>query len=261
MITVITVCYNAEQCIIPTIESILKQNTGEFEYIIKDGNSKDGTNNIIEEYKSRLDNKLSSFMWIKESDSGLYNAMNVASKLAHGQYLLFINAGDQLYNENVISLLSTRIGDYDIYYGDVINQTKDGKQSLIEVTEAPEYLKKGMFFCHQAALIRRNVMISLEYAEKYQICADYDFFLRSYLQKCTFCYIKLPIAIFEIGGISYTRAFDLIDEAYRIQLENGVQNKWKILLLRLKNLCKKKVIAIAPPRLLSLYKSFKNKTR
>lgn len=256
MISVITVCYNAGDDLKQTIDSIMNQNTGDFEYIIKDGGSSDQTYKLIADYEKKLKSKLSNFIFITEKDNGIYNAMNIAVNIARGDYLLFINAGDELYESNTIELLNEVIQNCDIYYGNIAQQD-DGCQQIVRPICKIDLLKKRMFFCHQASIIKRTLMIDLKYNEKYLICADYDFFLRAYLQGKRFSYINQVIAIFKIGGISYKRPFDLIDEAYRIQEENGIINTAKSKRLRKKNFIKKVTISLLPVKLYENYKKIK----
>ena len=114
LISIITVVYNSEQFIESTLKSIAAQNSKNFEYIIIDGQSKDATLSIIEKYKSFVD------VLISEPDKGLYDAMNKGLQLAKGQFVWFINSGDQLYSENTVAQIEQLYQqDYsiDVFYG------------------------------------------------------------------------------------------------------------------------------------------------
>ena len=253
MISIITVCYNAADNLKQTIDSIMNQNIGDFEYIIKDGGSSDQTCKLIDDYNSKLKRKLSNFLFLNGVDNGIYNAMNIATNYSKGDYLLFINAGDELYAPNTIELLNKIVNNCDVYYGNIVQQDNE-HQKMVKPMGNIDSLKKNMFFCHQAAVIKRSVMCELKYKEKYMICADYDFFLRAYLQGKQFSYIDQVIAIFKTGGVSYKRPFDVIDESYKIQEENGIINIAKSQKLRKKNLLKKKIISLLPVRFYEYYK-------
>src|SRR5271157_3624714 len=96
-ISIITVVYNGEKVLLRTIESIANQTFRDIEYIIIDGSSKDGTVGIIE------NNNHSITKWISEPDKGLYDAMNKGLRMARGEYVLFLNAGDQFYEKNTLA--------------------------------------------------------------------------------------------------------------------------------------------------------------
>ena len=97
IISVITVCYNVASTIEKTMLSVLNQTYKNLEYIIIDGNSTDGTVDIIKKYAERLT------FWISEPDKGIYDAMNKGIVKATGKFLIFMNAGDQFLNEKVLS--------------------------------------------------------------------------------------------------------------------------------------------------------------
>ena len=97
LITIVTVTYNAVDCIESTIVSIVNQTYNDVEYIIVDGGSTDGTLDIVEKYRNRVSKVIS------ESDSGIYDAMNKGLAMASGEWICFINAGDLLYDEHVLA--------------------------------------------------------------------------------------------------------------------------------------------------------------
>ena len=102
-VSVITPCFNSGKTIRKTLESVLNQTYQNFEYIIVDGKSTDNTANIIKENKAHIS------QWVSEPDTGIYNAMNKAVKMATGDYCLFLNAGDELYSTTTIEELRGNI--------------------------------------------------------------------------------------------------------------------------------------------------------
>ena len=103
---------------------------------------------------------------------------------------------------------------------------RDGdKQWIQKANQEINRIIKGMVFNHQSAFIRTTVMQRYRYDTRYRICADYDFFLRCYLDGIRFMYINETISCFLVGGISYQRPFDLVEEAYKIQIDNHVLKK------------------------------------
>ena len=102
-VSIITVCFNPGGEIIKTIESVLAQDFTDFEYVIEDGSSTDGTENVINAYRKKFEKRGIPLLYFSESDSGIYDAMNQAAGFALGDYVLFLNAGDRFYDEKVLS--------------------------------------------------------------------------------------------------------------------------------------------------------------
>ena len=96
-ISIITVSYNSEVVIEPTIKSILNQTFIDFEYLIIDGNSKDRTVEIIKSYESKFKEKNISYKWVSEPDNGIYDAMNKGILMSNGQWCNFMNTGDSFF--------------------------------------------------------------------------------------------------------------------------------------------------------------------
>lgn len=94
-LSIITINYNNREGLRKTIESVVAQTTREFEYIVIDGGSTDGSVDVIKEFSDYID------YWVSEPDKGIYNAMNKGVKVAHGDYCQFLNSGDWLYDSNV----------------------------------------------------------------------------------------------------------------------------------------------------------------
>lgn len=174
LISIITITYNAEKEILPTLLSVNSQDFRNFEHIIVDGASSDNTVSIARKFE---DVRIMS-----EKDNGLYNAMNKGIRLATGQYLLFMNAGDTFHNNQVLSAYAEHAlkGD-DIIYGDTVIVDSErhiiGKRHL----NAPEYLtvksfSKGMLICHQAFMVRKE--LAPEYDENYHFSSDYDWTIK-----------------------------------------------------------------------------------
>jgi glycosyltransferase involved in cell wall biosynthesis len=205
-ISIITVCYNAEKYIEQSIQSVLQQTYPHIEYIIVDGGSKDNTLSILRSYQDRISRLVS------EKDEGLYDAMNKGLQLASGEYVLFLNADDQLYAPDVLEKVFNACNNADVYYGEVafMNETGNitGLRSQHTPHKVPERLswkslRNGMTVSHQAFIIRRS--LALPYDLQYKVCADIDWMIRC-LKNCTSsCNVHLIISKFRMGGSSKQR--------------------------------------------------------
>ena len=102
-ISIITVNYNDREGLKKTIESVINQTWQDFEFIIIDGGSTDGSREVIEQYKDKID------YWISEPDKGIYNAMNKGIKAASGEFLLFLNSGDRLIDKNITEKVISKL--------------------------------------------------------------------------------------------------------------------------------------------------------
>jgi glycosyltransferase involved in cell wall biosynthesis len=197
-ISIITVVYNGEKVLQRTIESILNQSFRDIEYIIIDGNSKDGTKAIIEKYETVIS------QWSSEPDKGLYDAMNKGLRIAHGEYVLFLNAGDQFYEKTTLARIFEIQANADIYYGETMMVDEADKEIGLRRLKAPEVLTReslinGMLVCHQSFIIRRA--IALEYDLKLRIAADYNWMLECLKRSRSIVNTHLIISRFLEGGM------------------------------------------------------------
>lgn len=163
-LTIVTITYNAEKYLERTLKSIQSAlfnttNSSEIEYLIIDGNSQDTTLKIAKEY-SQIITKI-----VSEPDSGLYDAMNKGLALATGKYVWFMNAGDEIFDKNVVSnLILSFETNADVYYSDAMlvreDSTEVGLRSKFTPHSLPENLKwqdfaLGMKVCHQAFIVKK----------------------------------------------------------------------------------------------------------
>mgnify|MGYP000895745767 FL=1 len=171
LISIITVVYNCKDDLEMTIKSIIDQTYPNIEYIVIDGNSNDGTIDIIKKYQNKIT------YWISEPDEGIYDAMNKGIRQSTGDWINFMNAGDRFYDQNILSSLFIPVPkpSTDIIYGDTEFIYTFGK--YIRKPASLTYLKESMIFCHQSSFVRTYLLKKREFNTKYKICADYDFFL------------------------------------------------------------------------------------
>ncbi len=178
LISIITVVFNSEKYLEETIRSIALQNSQNFEYIIIDGGSTDGTIDIIKKNETIIQT------WISEPDKGLYDAMNKGLRMANGEYVWFINSGDKLYDNQTILKIEGIIDSNnspDIVYGETVIIDELDNEIGLRRLKTPENLStesliNGLVVCHQSFLIKRNK--ASEYNLKYRIAADYDWVLK-----------------------------------------------------------------------------------
>ena len=176
--SIITVTYNAGAVLEDTIQSVITQTYRNVEYIIVDGGSKDHTLDIINRYREHIHTLVS------EPDKGLYDAMNKGIRLATGDYLCFLNAGDELHEDDTLQLMVHSITGTelpDVLYGETAIVDEEGHFLRMRRLSAPEDLnwksfKDGMLVCHQAFFPRRE--LAEPYDLRYRFSADFDWCIR-----------------------------------------------------------------------------------
>ena len=193
-VSVITVVYNDVKNIEATIQSVLKQDYENIEYIIIDGNSTDGTTEICNKYKNKVSILLS------EPDTGIYNAMNKALAIASGEWIFFLNSGDIFFNGFVISEMLLSEKSADIIYGKAI--TKDNTVCFF-----PKKITISMFMfermvCHQCIFARRETFFNNKFDERYKIIADRIWLYNCFLNKRVTTRKDLIVAVYDTTGVS-----------------------------------------------------------
>lgn len=198
-ITIVTVCYNAEKTIEKTIESVISQDYKDFEYLIVDGKSKDRTVEIISQYQH-----IPNVSVISETDSGLYDAMNKSTRIANGDYILFLNSGDFFCDDRVLSDIAGELN-ADIVYGNVIRQKEHGDvlEKYPGKYRVMWLLLQGKMISHQVMFTRTEIMKKYGFDESFKITADYNFLIKAKKDRCSMHYVNRNISVVDnIGGIS-----------------------------------------------------------
>jgi len=216
-ISIITVVYNGEKVLERTIESIRNQTFKNIEYIIIDGNSKDGTKGIIEKYKSSVS------QWISEPDKGLYDAMNKGLRLAKGEYILFLNAGDSFQENSTLEKVFQNQAGADVYYGETMMVDNENNDIGLRRLKAPEKLEwnsliNGMLVCHQSFIMRRE--LAPEYDLKFRIAADYAWMLESLKRSKTIVNTHQIIARFLDGGMNKSNILTALKERFGVMVKH-----------------------------------------
>lgn len=177
--SVITVCYNAQATLEDTIQSVIAQTYHHVEYIIVDGASKDRTLSIINRYRNRITTVVS------EPDKGLYDAMNKGLRLATGDYVCFLNAGDSFHEDDTLQQMVHTLRELtelpDVLYGETALVDAEGHFVRMRRLQAPEHLtwhsfRQGMLVCHQAFFAKRT--LAEPYDLRYRFSADFDWCIR-----------------------------------------------------------------------------------
>lgn len=226
-ISIITVNLNNAIGLKATLESVAQQTCQDFEHVIIDAGSTDGSVDVIREYESTIDKQKSvTLKWISEPDKGIYDGMNKGIIKASGEYLYFLNSGDTLVDKSVLESLTSELakGEEDIivsrinftnsegiYYADY--QPRMTKISLFH------YLQTGI--PHQSALILRSLFTQYGvYDLQYRIVADWEFFLRALvLNTASLRYTNITIANFDGTGLTSTHGKEM-----RIEIEKVIRN-------------------------------------
>lgn len=229
-VSVITINRNNSSGLARTLSSVSNQTNKEFEYIIVDGASTDGSVDVIKKFNA---DGISSFKWVSEPDSGIYNAMNKGAALASGDYLLFLNSGDSFAGSYVIGSIKDinadivigRINFIDangVYHCDY--QCVFGNCSL--------YGFMNSLIPHQATLVKRETFKRIgPYNERYKIVADWQYCLKALiLNDCTLEYIPVTISDFDNTGISSIdngKMMNEIDLAFQETVPISIYNDYK----------------------------------
>lgn len=223
-ISIITIVYNNVRDIEYTISSVVNQSYRDIEYIIIDGASTDGTLEIINKYKNRISTIIS------EKDKGIYDAMNKGLALATGDYVLFLNSGDELYDNDTIRCIVEKGKGADIIYGEtkLVDEQRqvvaDRRHKVPEKFDWQSF-RYGMNICHQAIYIKRS--IAEPYDLSYHLSADIDWIIRAAKKATTTQNVHNYVARYLVGGMSQQRHRQSLKERYQIfKMHYGCFNNW-----------------------------------
>lgn len=220
VLSIITVCFKAKEDVLKTMDNILAQSQKPSEYLVVDGGSEDGTYELLQQYEERFAGAGIAFWYVSEPDKGIYDAMNKGTRMAKGQWLLFLNAGDLFADSRVLERIFQQPSDGQIIYGDTLC-IYQGNTKLYPALPL-EHLTYEMAFCHQSAFVRRELLLQEPYDTSYKVCADHRFFLSMYLQGKNFDYRPFPISVYEIAGYSDKNKMVSHKEKHRMQKELGI---------------------------------------
>lgn len=199
--SIITVCLNEAQNIRRTCESVCAQSCRDFEWLVIDGGSTDGTLDVLAEFAARIDHLVS------EPDTGIYDAMNKGIRLARGDYLVFLNAGDLFADAGVLEAVLPCLG-VDLVFGDLLCVSAAGEHSVRAFPDRlPRHFLLRHMLPHQASFFRRDLFAKYgEYDQSFRIAGDYELFARL-IEKHGISTRHLPkvLGVFRTDGISSSR--------------------------------------------------------
>lgn len=228
--SIITVCYNSQQYIQTTIESVLYQTYLNIEYILIDGLSQDGTLDIIKEYEPRFNGRMK---WVSEKDNGIYDAMNKGVKIATGDIIGILNSDDFFSDNTIIEKLAQTFLDHviDAVYGDVRFVRAEHLEKTIRYYSSkifkPYLFRFGFMPAHPSFYVRKEFygQIGL-YKTDYKIAADYELLIRFlYTYRLKTQYIQKDFVTMRLGGVSTKSLgsrYILNKEIVRGCRENGI---------------------------------------
>lgn len=206
--SILVVCLNPGDKLKMTLESIRGQTFQNYEVIIKDGGSSDGSLAYLKD----VEKTFPSLRLIEKKDTGIYDAMNQAVLEAGGKYLYFLNCGDAFYHENVLMDMNREIVKHSfalgVYYGNIYD-----RMTGREVASNPDMDAFGCYRnvpCHQACFYDKRLLAAHPFETKYRVRADYEqflwcFFTEALQQKAVFVYTDMIVADYEGGGFSETK--------------------------------------------------------
>lgn len=197
-VSIITVAYNNKPGLEKTIKSVVNQSYQNFEFIIIDGNSNDGSKGLLEEYSDKIT------YWVSESDKGIYHAMNKGVMKAKGDYVIFLNSGDRFYNDNSLEKGAKHLGKADIIYSNLefIDEHKTWIQKYSSKLSLLYFLRNSL--PHPSTFIRKTAFDLVgTYDEELKIVSDWKwFFLAVVKHNVSYLYIDEIVSSFYLDGIS-----------------------------------------------------------
>lgn len=211
-LSVITINRNNADGLDKTIQSVINQSCKDFEYIVIDGNSTDHSIDIIKKYNSNIN------YWVSETDKGIYNAMNKGIAKANGNYVLFLNSGDYLVNNDVLKSVFDQHQTADILYGNMQIDWGNGKITFGKMPDKITF--KQMYIdtlWHPVSFIKKTLFDKYGlYNEIYKVVADYDFFFKVIIiNNVTTYHVNLDIAMYNLNGLSSLPENKALEQAER----------------------------------------------
>jgi glycosyltransferase involved in cell wall biosynthesis len=226
-VSIVVVSLNTKVDFLKTLKSILNQKNKNYEIIVVDGMSSDGTLDLVKKYKNKISKT------IIEKDKGIYHAMNKGIKLSEGEWIIFMNSGDVFYRNNILDkFLLEDTKNYDVVHGDTQIINKNLK--YIVKSKIFNHNTCLMPFCHQSVFVRSKILKKKNFSLRFKISSDFDFFYYCFISGKKFKKLNLIISKVKSGGLSDTHRQRVFNENMMIINKKG--NKVLVCLLFLKKL-------------------------
>lgn len=221
-VSVITVCLNSKKTLERTILSVLNQKIKNLEYIIIDGNSSDGTQEIIKKYENRIS------YWTSESDNGLFFAMNKGIEKATGDIIAILNSDDYYEPDTLVRVCDYFKDDVDIVCGDEYVITNGIKKLLkINYNEQKE-IHKRIIYCHPAFFVRKSAYKKVGlFNTKYVYSSDYEWMIRAYDNNLKILKVNDVFTNCEDGGFGSSHPYEAVTEQRDAALEHALNEEMK----------------------------------
>lgn len=235
--SILVVCLNSGQRLLDTIETIINQKYQNYEIVIKDGESTDGS---IEQVRSRFVQKMEKIRIISCKDSSIYDAMNQACTYATGDYYLFLNTGDSFYDAYVLEKITSGIIEKqkefgecpDIVYGNMYHKALGN--IIYAAPQINDFTCYRNVPCHQTCFYHKSMFAERGYEPKYNVRADYEHFLWCFYKKrARICYLPVMTASYEGGGYSETKEHKKQSARQHREITEHYMGKGKVLKFRL----------------------------
>lgn len=200
-LSIITINYNNKAGLQKTIDSVISQTWKDFEWLVIDGGSSDGSRELIEQHQDAM------AYWCSEPDRGIYHAMNKGIAKAHGEYLQFLNSGDYLADSIVLEKTFHFINHEPLYVGNIYAESNIGKFAVDPKCNQPPYLLNTLIntsLCHPASFIRRDLFEKYgNYREDKKLVSDWWFFFKAIvLGNIEPVYFPVAVVVYNENGIS-----------------------------------------------------------
>jgi glycosyltransferase involved in cell wall biosynthesis len=230
-ISIITVSYNSSKTIRETIESVLGQDYPNIEYVVVDGASTDGTQDIVREYMPQVS------VFVSERDNGLYDAMNKAIDLCTGDIIGILNSDDLYASNHIISLVMETFAkkNVDSIYGDLFYFSNGNKNKALRYYRgdkfSPKKIRLGITPPHPTFFVRRTVYQKFgKFDTQYRYAADFDLMARFlYVHSISYAYMPLLMVKMRMGGIStgsFKRIIEINKEDFASLKKNGIRTNF-----------------------------------
>ncbi|MBW4890545.1 glycosyltransferase [Mucilaginibacter sp. HMF5004] len=213
VLSVITVVYNNVRDIERTMLSVLNQTYPHIQYIVIDGKSTDGTMDVVNKYRDRITKIVS------EKDRGIYDAMNKGLTMTEGDYVIFMNSGDEFYAPDTVAKVFATAPGGDIYYGETEMINDKGESLGQRRHKAPEKFnwrgfKYGMSISHQAIYIKVGLLGPFD--KRYKLSADIDWIIRAAQKAYKIINVHAFVAKYQVGGMSKNKHLQSLTERFLI---------------------------------------------